>query len=179
MSLKIVQEYGKDPFLILISCLLSLRARDVVTYQVSTALFQHARTAQELVQLPIPLLEKIIHPIGTYKRKAHILHDVSEYLIQHYQGAVPSDEQELLAIPGVGRKTANLVRGIAFDIPSICVDVHVQRIAKELGLVHTTTPEQTEMALQKIVPKKDWIEINRLFVKLGQNRSKLKKMLAQ
>ncbi len=173
MSFKIVEDYGKDPFLILISCLLSLRARDVMTYPISKELFKHARTPQELVAIPIPLLEKIIHSIGTYKRKARILHEASAYLIEQYGGKVPSDEAALLAIPGVGRKTANLVRGVAFDIPAICVDVHVHRIANELGLVHTKTPEQTEEALKKIVPKKDWILINELFVKLGQNRGRI------
>jgi endonuclease III len=176
MSFKIVEEYGNDPFLILISCLLSLRARDVVTYKVSQELFAHARTPQQLVKIPIYQLEKIIHPIGTYKRKALILHTVAAYLISHYHGAVPRDEQALLAIPGVGRKTANLVRGIAFGIPSICVDVHVHKIANELGLVATKTPEQTECALQKLIPKKDWLLINTLFVKVGQNRTRLKKM---
>lgn len=176
MSLKIVHEYGKDPFLILISCLLSLRARDVVTYKVSKELFKYAKTPQELVAMPIAALEKIIRPIGTYKRKAHILHDVSEYLIKNHAGKVPSDEAELLAIRGVGRKTANLVRGIAFDIPSICVDVHVHRIANALGLVHTKTPEQTEVALKKIIPKKDWLKINHLLVVWGQNRAKMREM---
>lgn len=175
MSHKIVDDYGKDPFLILISCLLSLRARDVVTYKVSKELFKQAKTVQQLVKIPVATLEKIIRPIGTYKRKARILHEVSQYLIDHHDGAVPRDEAALLAIPGVGRKTANLVRGIAFDIPSICVDVHVHRIANALGLVHTKTPEQTEIALKKIIPKKDWLKINHLFVVWGQNRKKLEK----
>ena len=175
MSLKIVDDYGKDPFLILISCLLSLRARDVVTYKVSHELFKRARTPQKLAALPIYDLEKIIHSIGTYKRKAHALHNASVYLLKNYAGKVPADETLLLAIPGVGRKTANLVLGIAFDIPSICVDVHVHRIANEIGLVHTKTPEQTEEALKKIVPKKDWLKINELFVMWGQNRKKMPK----
>lgn len=176
MSLKIVHDYGKDPFLILISCLLSLRARDVVTYKVSRELFKYAKTPQELAVMPIPEIEKIIHSIGTYKRKAHVLRDVSRYLLEHYEGKVPSDEASLLAIPGVGRKTANLVRGIAFAIPSICVDVHVHRISNALGLVHTKTPEQTEAALKKIIPKKDWLKINHLFVVWGQNRRKMKEL---
>lgn len=177
MSLKIVDIYGMDPFLILISCLLSLRSRDVVTFKVSQALFSRARTAQELATIPIPELETIIRSIGTYKRKARILHEVSLYLLKQYHGQVPSDEQALLAIPGVGRKTANLVRGIAFGIPALCVDVHVHRIANAWELVHTTTPEQTEAALQKIIPRKDWILMNTLLVQVGQHTKNLQAVL--
>lgn len=178
MSLKIVQDYGKDPFLILISCLLSLRARDVVTYKVAKHLFEYARTPQELAHIPIFDLEKIIRSIGTYRRKAHILHDVSAYIIKHFDGTVPSDEQALLAIPGVGRKTMNLVRGIAFDISSICVDVHVHRLANLWGLVQTKTPEETEEALKKIIPRSRWLAVNRLFVMCGQNMHQIKSNLS-
>lgn len=168
MSLHIAQEYDKDPYLILISCLLSLRARDTTTYPVSKKLFSVAKTPQEMISLPLPTLESIIHSIGTYKRKSRVLHEVSRELILRFGGKVPSGEADLLSLPGVGRKTANLVRSVAFDIPAICVDVHVHRIANQLGMVHTKTPEETELALQRLLPRTDWSAVNRYFVLWGQ-----------
>lgn len=168
MGYQLIAEYGKDPFLILIACLLSLRARDRVTYPVVRKLFARVRTPQELLLLSQHELETLLRPLGLYRRKAEVLRAVSRELIDRYDGKVPATEQELLSLPGVGRKTANLVLGLGFDIPAICVDVHVHRIANKLGLVHTETPEQTERALMKIIPKKQWLEVNRLFVTWGQ-----------
>ena len=168
----IIEQYGRDPFLILISCLLSLRARDTVTLPVCQQLFAIARTPSELLKIPINKLETIIYPIGFYKRKSNILHNVSKDLIQRFNGIVPSTEKELLSIKGVGRKTANLVLAEAFGIPAICVDVHVHRISNRLGLVHTKTPLETELALQQILPKKYWSEWNKLLVMWGQNSNK-------
>jgi len=177
MASVIVEEYGKDPFLILISCLLSLRTRDVISLPVSQALFAHAKTPQELVKIPIPKLEKIIHATGFYRNKARVLHNVSVALIKNFKGKVPSSLDDLLSLPGVGRKTANLVLAQAFDSPAICVDTHVHRLANQLGMVHTKTPEQTELALQKIVPKKYWIELNRLLVTWGQQIPRKKQIV--
>ena len=169
MSERISKEYDNDPFLILISCLLSLRARDVMTYPVCVALFKVAKTPEDFVHMPRADLEKMIHSIGFYKNKARTLQHVSQELIQRFKGQVPSTYQELVSIKGIGPKTANLVLGIAFKIPAICVDVHVHRISNRLGLVHTKTPEQTEAALKKISPQRYWIEYNKLLVMWGQN----------
>ncbi len=169
MTSLIVRDYGKDPYLILVSCLLSLRARDVITYPVSQELFSYARTPEEMVRLPLSTIAQIIKPIGFYQRKAQILHEVSQELLQRFNGMVPHTQQELLSIKHIGRKTANLVVSCAFDIPAICVDAHVHRIANHLGLVRTTTPEQTEHALERIVPKKFWSRVNYLLVVWGQN----------
>ena len=122
-----------------------------------------------MVAMPQEDLERIIHKIGFFRRKATILKQVSQQLLDDYRGHVPTTERELLALKGVGRKTTNLVLSEAFDKPAICVDVHVHRLANLFGLVHTTTPEQTEVALQKLFPRKQWSNINRLFVMLGQN----------
>ncbi len=168
MSQTISDEYHHDPFLILISCLLSLRTRDTITLPVSRALFARARTPEQLVKLPRKELEKIIHSTGFYRRKAEVLHDVSAAIIKQFHGKVPHTEQELLSLPGVGRKTMNLVLGQAFGVPAICVDTHVHRLVNQLGLVHTKTPEQTETALKKVVPQKYWIELNKLLVTYGQ-----------
>jgi endonuclease III len=112
---------------------------------------------------------KIPIPLGFYKRKAQILHDVSKEIIERFHGKVPSTETELLSIKHVGQKTAHLVLSMAFDIPAICVDTHVHRIANHLGLVETRTPEETEAALKKMIPKKWWSKINDIFVRWGQN----------
>jgi len=168
-SLSIVEEFGKDPFLILIGCILSLRTKDSVSLPASQRLFQIARTPQSILQLPIKKIEKIIYPVGFYRQKAKSLHEVSKKIIEVFGGKVPSNEKDLLSLKGVGRKTANLVLGEGFGIPAICVDTHVHRIANRLGLVKTKRPDETEKKLKKILPKKYWIEFNTLMVQWGQN----------
>ena len=164
-----IDEFGHDPFIILISCLLSLRARDIVTIHVCRELFPIARTPQQILDLPLPELEQIIYRTGYYKTKARTLRAVCTQLIAHHSGHVPSTRNELLALPGVGLKTANLVLGLAYNIPAICVDTHVHRISNILGLIATKHADQSEEALQKVLPQDLWIEWNRLFVMLGQN----------
>lgn len=167
-SVQITQEFGRDPFLILVSCLLSLRAKDTMSVPVSRALFQRVRTPQGLVAMPRIELEQIIHSIGFYHNKAKTLQEVSQELIDRFGGQVPRTEVELLSLKGVGRKTANLVLGEAFGVPAICVDIHVHRISNRLGLVKTKTPEQTEEVLKHVIPQQYWIEVNRLLVMWGQ-----------
>lgn len=164
-----IQEFGKDAYIILISCLLSLRARDVVTIHVCRDLFARIRGPHELLALSVEELEKIIYRTGYYKNKAKVLRNVSKLLIDQHNSTVPSTSEELLALPGVGIKTANLVLGLAFDQPAICVDTHVHRISNIYGIINTKTPEQTEEALRKVLPRKYWIEWNTLLVMLGQN----------
>jgi endonuclease-3 len=178
MSQEIADEYGKDPFTILVSCLLSLRARDVVTLPVSRELFKHAKTPQQMLALSLPTIERIIHSIGFFHRKAKTLHAISKVLIEEYQGKVPSTEEELLALPGVGRKTANLVLAQAFGVSAICVDTHVHALANKLGLVESKTPHQTELQLQELIPRDQWSEINRVLVIFGQNRKKVCALLS-
>ena len=173
LSVKIVQEYGKDPFLILMSCLLSLRAKDTKTIVVVRKLFAIARTPEQFVKMPLSELEKIIYSIGFYKNKARVIKQVSAQLIKEFGGVVPRTKEDLLQINGVGQKTASLVLSSAFDVPAICVDVHVHRLSNLLGLVHTKTPEETEVALEKILPKSYWASTNEVLVKLGQNIKKV------
>jgi len=174
MTETIIHEYGKNPYLILISCLLSLRARDVVTIHICRELFAHAQTPEELCALSPEALERLIYKSGFYKNKARTLQAVSALLITHHNSTVPHTEEELLALPGVGQKTANLVRGLAFDIPAICVDTHVHRLSNQWGIVHTRTADETEKALKKVLPLQYWIEWNRLLVMIGQNKTKLR-----
>ncbi len=165
----IIVEYGKDPYLILISCLLSLRAKDAMTIHVCRKLFAHARTPQQMVALSRAELEKLVYQSGFYKNKARALHNVSVEIIENYGGKVPRSKDALLAMKGVGPKTANLVVALAFGQPEICVDTHVHRISNRLGLVHTKKVEDTEEALRMMLPKKYWIEWNKLLVMWGQN----------
>lgn len=168
-SNSLIKEFGKNPYLILIHCLLSLRTRDTVSLPAARRLFEHANTPDQMLALPEEKIEKLIYPTGFYKRKAHLLKQVSQDLIIRFSGKVPDNMNDLLSIKGVGSKTANLVLGLGFDIPSICVDTHVHRISNRLGLVKTKTPSETEIALKKILPKKYWIEFNQLLVMWGQN----------
>ena len=166
---QIVSEFGHDPFLILISCLLSLRTRDVTSVVVSRNLFVRAKTPEKILAIPVHELEKIFHSIGFFRSKARIVRSVCQELIERFDGQVPQTEQELLSIKGVGQKTANLVLGFAFNIPAICVDTHVHHLANRLGWVDTKNADQTEEALKKIIPKQYWIELNYLLVTWGQN----------
>lgn len=166
----IVRLYGRDPFLILVSCVLSLRTKDTVTLPASKRLFEYAKTPQELLQLSTQHIQELIFPVGFYRQKAVQLQKISMQLLEQFEGEVPSTKKELLSLPGVGIKTTNLVLAEGFGIPALCVDTHVHRISNRLGLVATRTPEETERALQKIIPKKYWIAFNGLLVMWGQNQ---------
>ncbi len=168
-STQIVQQYGRDPYLVLISCILSLRTKDTVSLPASVRLFELATTPTAMLKVPIATIQKIIYPVGFYKTKAVTIHTISQDLIDRFKGKVPATESELMSFKGVGRKTANLVLGEGFGIPAICVDTHVHRISNRLGLVATKTPEQTEQALKNILPQDYWVEYNKLLVIWGQN----------
>ena len=169
MTREIAFLHGRDPYLILISCLLSLQTRDTVTLPVSIELFKKVKTPTELLALPLKDLERVIKSINYYKTKAQRLRSVSQELLDRFDGNVPDTVQDLRSIKGVGLKTANLVLAEAFNIPAICVDTHVHRLSNHWGLVTTRTPDQTEVELCKILPKKYWIDWNYLLVKWGQN----------
>ncbi len=159
----------KDPYKVLISTVLSLRTKDEVTHKASERLYQKASTPQEMVRLSPQEIERLIYPVGFYKRKAKNIIEISNILIEKYNGKVPDDIDELLKLPGVGRKTANLVVTLGYGKLGICVDTHVHRLSNRLGIVKTKTPKETEFALRKILPKKYWIEYNDLLVTWGQN----------
>ena len=161
-------ERKRDPFKILISCLLSLRTQDKNTEKASSQLFAVASTPQEIVQMPLPKLEKLIYSSGHYKKKSRVLKHVSSEIINRFKGQVPDTEEELLSIKGIGRKTANIVLGFAFDKLVLPIDTHCHRIPNRLGLIKTKNPEQTELEVAKILAKKYWAEFNSLFVQFGQ-----------
>ncbi len=168
-SNRVIEQFGRDPFLILISCLLSLRTKDTVSFPASQRLFSRAQTPHELLKISLLELEKIIYPVAFYRKRAINVHAVCRQLIERFGGEVPSDPEQLRSLDGVGPKTANLVLAEGFRIPAICVDTHVHRIANRLGLVETATPEQTETALKDLLPPELWIDCNRLLVIWGQN----------
>ncbi|MBI5810039.1 MAG: endonuclease III [Deltaproteobacteria bacterium] len=159
----------KDPFKVLVSCILSLRTKDLVTRKASERLFRLASTPFELAALLPSVIEKAIYPAGFYRVKAVALRHISNELIKNYGGRVPDTIDELLTLKGVGRKTANLVVTMGFNKPGICVDTHVHRITNRWGFVSAGTPDETEAALRKKLPKRYWITINDLLVTYGQN----------
>ena len=158
-----------NPFSILIGTILSARTKDENTAKVVKKLFSKYKSARALSKAKIKDVEKTIRSIGFYHVKAKRIIDVASIINSKYKGKVPSSMDELLQLPGVGRKTANCVLVYAFDKPAIPVDIHVHRISNRLGLVNTKTPEDTELELMKKIPKKYWLEINDTFVMYGQN----------
>ena len=167
-SAQIVKKYGQDPYLVLTSCLLSLRTRDTVSLPASIRLFELATTPKAMLKVPLPTLEKAIYPVGFYRVKARLLHSISQELLDRFHGHVPDTLEELLSLKGVGLKTANLVLSEGFGQQAICVDTHVHRLSNLLGVVKTKTPDQTEAALRAVVPRKYWREWSRLLVQFGQ-----------
>ena len=165
-----VQSSRRSPFHLLVSCVISLRTKDEVTHNASRRLYKLANTPAELAALDEGAIASAIYPAGFYNTKAGQLRRIATILIDSHGGEVPADEAAMLELPGVGPKTANLVLGLGFDIPAICVDTHVHRISNRLGLVETKTPDATEKALQVVLPKDLWIDINDLLVTFGQNR---------
>ncbi len=158
----------KDPFRTLIGCILSLRTKDEVTAVAAARLFERADTAEAMLALTLDELSRLIYPVGFYRTKARVIHGICRDLIEKFDGRVPDKIERLLELRGVGRKTANLVVTQAFRKPGICVDTHVHRISNRWGLVSTRTPDQTEMALRKVLPRRHWIDYNTLLVAFGQ-----------
>ncbi len=158
----------KDPFITLISCLLSLRTRDEVTARASERLFALAKTPEEMLNLKKEEIAAAIYPVGFYKRKAEQISDICRVLVEKYDSHVPDNLEELLKLRGVGRKTANIVITMGYNKPGIAVDTHVHRISNRLGLVSTKSPNQTEFALRKTLPKQYWIVFNDLLVMHGK-----------
>ena len=159
---------GATPFEVLVSTILSLRTKDEVTAEAARRLFQEARTPERILGLGEQRLSELIYPVGFYPTKARRLMEISRIILEAHGGRVPDTIEGLLELPGVGRKTANLVLVEGFKKPAICVDTHVHRISNRIGYVRTKTPDQTEMALREKLPRKHWIRYNELLVAFGQ-----------
>lgn len=167
-----MMETFHDPFKVLICCILSLRTNDLTTYPCSLRMLELGTRPEDFLNIDVDTLAKAIYPVGFYKNKAQQILDISREIIEKYNGKVPDSIDELVKFKGVGRKTANLVMAKGFNVPAICVDVHVHRISNRLGWVKTKTPEETEMALRELLPKKYWLDINTILVTFGQNLCK-------
>lgn len=165
----VAKESGRDPFRILIATVLSLRTKDRTTAEASARLFAVADEPVAVLALPLRRLERLIYPVGFYRTKARQIRRICELLVSRYQGAVPDEIDELLTLPGVGRKTANLVVTVGYNKPGICVDIHVHRISNRWGYINTESPERSEEALRAKLPVRYWIAYNDLLVPYGQN----------
>ena len=165
----VARTMGRDPFKILIGCLLSLRTKDETTGPAAARLFALAGTAEAMLQLSVGQIAEAIYPVGFYRTKAISILHICRTLTEHHGGQVPDTMEGLLGLRGVGRKTANLVLTMGFQKPAICVDTHVHRISNRWQYVRTKTPEATEFALRRKLPHAYWLVYNDLLVSFGQN----------
>lgn len=165
---RFVEANGESPFRILIGCILSLRTKDEITYPATERLFAHADDPASMLRLRPATIEKLIYPAGFYRRKARQILDISRILLAEHDGRVPDTIEGLVALPGVGRKTANLTVTLGYGKPGICVDTHVHRISNRMGWVATRHPDATESALRGILPRRWWIPVNEILVRHGQ-----------
>ena len=165
----VIAEKTRDPFWVLVSCVLSLRTKDGTTAEATARLRKLARTPAAMLRLSESAIARAIYPVGFYKTKARHLRQICADLIGHFGGRVPDTIQALLTLKGVGRKTANLVVTVGYGKPGICVDTHVHRISNRWGYVRTKTPEETENALRAKLARRHWITYNDLLVTFGQN----------
>lgn len=169
--------FGDNPYKTLISTLMSARTKDDTTLAAAKRLFDIAPNINKLNYLSESEISKLIYPVGFYKTKARHIKDLAKTVLAKHKGKIPGTQKELIALSGVGVKTANLVLNRAFNIPAIAVDTHVHRISNLLGWVDSKTPEETLSQLTKTLPKKYWKDINRLFVSIGRQYSSKKKLV--
>ena len=158
----------RDPFQTLVGCIMSLRTQDPVTHAAMDRLFTPCPTPEKILGASEEEIARLIYPVGMYRQKAKTIKKIAALVLNEWGGKVSAEIEDLLTLPGVGRKTANLVRSFAFHLPAVCVDTHVHRISNRWGLVRTATPDETEMELRRILPEKYWIETNALLIQLGQ-----------
>ena len=163
-----IAKKSRDPFRVLISTMISLRTKDEVTSSASERLFAVADTPSAMSNLDPDRVSKLIYPAGFYRTKAKSIVECARIITERYNGEVPSIREHLIEFPGVGVKTANLTLNLGFGIEAICVDTHVHRISNRLGWITTATPEASESALELVLPRDKWIEVNTLFVGYGQ-----------
>lgn len=165
----LIQIQTKDPFKVLIATILSARTGDATTVNACKKLFSKVNTYKDLDKISVKDIEKMIYPVGFYHTKAKHLKQLPDILKKEFKGKVPDNIDDLLKLPGVGRKTANLVVAIGFNKPAICVDTHVHKLMNRIGYIKTKTPLETEMALRKKLPVKFWTTINSIMVAHGQH----------
>jgi endonuclease-3 len=173
-----LERFGKDLYKTTIATILSARTRDEVTYTVcKEKLFPKASNINELSKLSIKEIEENIYPVGFYKTKAKNLNKLATEVIEKYKGKLPESKEELIKLPGIGPKTANVIVNRVFDLPTIAVDTHVHKIANILKWVQTKTPQQTENELKKTLPKKYWSEVSNILVSTGRQFRSERKLI--
>jgi endonuclease-3 len=165
----VVAAESRDPFRVLIACILSLRTQDTTTGPAAARLFALADTPAAMLKLTPRQIERAIYPVGFYRTKARAIRAICRDMLERFGGRVPDEIDDLLTFTGVGRKTANLVVTMGYGKPGICVDTHVHRISNRLGYIKTRNPEETEQALRRQLPRRYWIGYNDLLVSFGQN----------
>jgi endonuclease III len=165
----LIQIKTEDPFKVLVATILSARTKDETTAKAAEKLFTKVQKPEDLENIPLDELDALITPVGFHRVKAKHLKELPKVLKEKFGGIIPAEIDELLELPGVGRKTANLVRAVAFKKPAICVDVHVHRICNRWGYIKTKTPLETEMTLRQKLPLKYWLNLNSYLVAFGQN----------
>ena len=168
-SVSLIAAEDNDPYRILASTIISLRTRDAVTLSASMRLFESFPDIKSLKEGDISKIEEAIKPAGFYRRKAQQLKTIARIIYNEYGGKVPDDIDKLMELPGVGIKTASLVLNLGYGIDAICVDCHVHQIANRLGWVDTSSPEETEKVMRKILPRRYWIPLNEMLVRYGQH----------
>jgi len=166
---ELIQAQTKEPFNVLVATILSARTKDQTTADVVKRLFKQIKKADDFRNFTVEEIEKLIYPVGFFREKAKHLKKLPDVLKEKFNGIIPHTVEELIELPGVGRKTANLVVAVGFNLPAICVDIHVHRISNRLGYLTTKNPLETEMTLRKHLPEKYWITYNSCFVSFGQN----------
>lgn len=167
-SVTLIAERTSNPFNVLLSTLISLRTKDEVTLLSSKRLFERVKSFYDIINIPLKEIEKLIYPAGFYLTKARRMKEIAKIIIEKYNNRIPDTLDELLTLPGIGRKTANLVISLGFNKPGLCVDTHVHRITNRFGWVRTKSPNDTEFALRNILPKMYWRKINDYLVSYGQ-----------
>jgi len=175
----LIQAQTEQPFKVLVATILSARTKDETTAKAVDALFKVVHKADDLDTISAEELNRLIYPVGFHNTKTRHLKELPKVLREEFGGVVPPEIDDLLKLPGVGRKTANLVRAVAFSLPAICVDVHVHRICNRWGYIQSKNPLETEMALREILPKKHWLKINSYVVAFGQNLCKPRKPMCE
>ncbi len=171
------EHHDRDPYKVLVSCLISLRTKDEVTYPAADRLYKLADNPDDMIKLSEKQIQDAIYPAGFYRVKAKRIKNISKKLVEEYGSKVPDHRKELLKFKGIGRKTANIVLVFGFDKPAIPVDIHVHRISNRIGWVDTQKPEETEKELVENIPRKHWKKLNELLVRHGQNICKPRKPL--
>lgn len=166
---ELIEIQTHDPFKVLLATILSARTKDNVTARAAEKLFKEVTSFEDIEKLSIEKLQEIIYPVGFYRTKAQNIKELPRVIKEKFGGTIPSTVDELTILPGVGRKTANLVVAVAFNKPAVCVDIHVHRIFNRLGYLETETPFDTEMELRQSLPEKYWTTFNSYFVSFGQN----------